>query len=525
MIDLLFKSIEIKEQLNDKLSLAKGYFGIGEMYFTQRDFSKAMIYFRKSLKLSQELKYSTQIGSNLNSIASIYSAQNKSDSAIVYYNKALETYKRTDYTYGISNLYINLGDEYRQKKDYTISENFLLKALQSKITLKEAEGIAIVNNHLANLYLTKFYGQAVSSANDLIKKAETFGLRSYNTSKHLGTLPVMRDASMLLKKIYQQQGKYPEALKFSEIFNALSDSVLNKEKIQSLTFAAARWNIEKKQQEINELEMTQQLNKEIIQHKEAETKQQKIIIFFIGGVFLLSVISIVIVALYIRKKRDAEYQQQLSAITALRMQNARNAMSPHFFFNLLSSLSGLTVQPEVMKEKIKSLALLLRKVIENIDQTAIPLNEEIDAVKAYINLYRLNIPEPFRVEYQIDEQTSPKSLIPSMMIQIPVENAIKHGLIPQEGEKILIISATNHTDYLHIAIKDNGIGLNASKGRSTGTGTGLKVLLQTIHLLNVKNTQKIKFSINEQVAGNSLKSGTVVDIQIPFSYNYALEAK
>lgn len=523
--DLLFKSIKIKEQLNDKLSLAKGYFGIGEMYFTQSDFSKAMTYFRKSLKLSQELKYSTQIGSNLNSIACIFSSESKSDSAIVYFKKAMETYRQTDYTYGISNLYINLGDEYRVKKNYLESEKLLIKALQSKIALDETEGIAIVNNHLANLFLSKSDGLNSGSAINLLIKAESFGLASYKTAKRLGTLPIMKEASKVLKKIYQQQGKYPDALNYSGIFNTLSDSILNKEKIQSLTFAEARWNIEKKQQEIKELERIQQLNQEIIQRKEAETGQQKIIIWSISTIFLLLTISVVIAALFIRKRRYAEYQRQLVAITALRMQNARNAMSPHFFFNLLASLSGLGSQPEILKEKLKNLSLLLRKVIENIDRTAIPLTEELEAVKAYISLYKENIPAPFSVEYLIEEGTMLKSLIPSMMIQIPVENAIKHGLMSIEGEKILIIRVTNDAEYQHIAINDNGIGLNASKGLSAGTGTGLKVLLQTILLLNAKNAKKIKFSVNDHPPDSSFTSGTAVKIEIPLNFNYALDKK
>jgi LytS/YehU family sensor histidine kinase len=129
------------------------------------------------------------------------------------------------------------------------------------------------------------------------------------------------------------------------------------------------------------------------------------------------------------------------------------------------------------------------------------------------------------VEYLIEEGTILKSMIPSMMIQIPVENAIKHGLMPIEGEKILIIRVTNDNEYQHITIKDNGIGLNASKGLSTGTGTGLKVLLQTILLLNAKNSQKIKFSINDNASDSSFTSGTAVEIEIPLSFNYALDKK
>jgi len=173
-----------------------------------------------------------------------------------------------------------------------------------------------------------------------------------------------------------------------------------------------------------------------------------------------------------------------------------------------------------LKEKLQSLSLLLRKTIENIDKTAVTLDEELDAVKAYIDLYRDKIPGSFRVEYIIEGENYHKRLIPSMILQIPVENAIKHGLMPLDGEKVLKINISDSEDFQRLVVEDNGIGLHASAGRSEGTGSGLKVLLQTIHLLNARNIQKIKFSMNEKTGSNV--SGTLVNIDIPYDYNFAI---
>jgi LytS/YehU family sensor histidine kinase len=110
-----------------------------------------------------------------------------------------------------------------------------------------------------------------------------------------------------------------------------------------------------------------------------------------------------------------------------------------------------------------------------------------------------------------------------MMIQIPVENAIKHGLMPLEGEKKLMIKVSDFDGYQQITVADNGIGLKASSGnQSTGTGTGLKVLMQTIHLLNLNNQKKIKFSVSERQQNQLDSCGTAVDILIPHDFNYTL---
>ena len=448
--DFLFKSIKIKEQLNDKLSLAKGYIAVGEMYYNRMDYPKARTYFEKSLYICRELKNLNEVGSNLSNIANILGAQSKSDSAIVFFNQALVFFRKTDNMAGISNLHINMGSEYSLKKNYLLAEKFLSLALKEKTKLSDEEGYAIVCHHLANLYLLKANGVDEKSKYHLLKMAEELGKDSYATAKRIGTIPVRRDASGILKRIYQKQGNYSEALNYSEIYNTLSDSLLNKDKIQALTFAEARWNIEKKQKEIDNLGDAQKLQQEIIEQNKLEARQHRIIIWLIVAFSLLGAISTLITHLYLRNRREAAYQKQLTNMTALKMQNTRNTMSPHFFLNLLATLTGLFGQPEELKEKLNSLALLLRRMFENIDKVAIPLEDELKAVKAYIDLYTNQIPETFDVEYIIAEGTKLDGLIPAMMLQIPVENAIKHGLMPLDGHKILKISIGENDGHQQI---------------------------------------------------------------------------
>ena len=518
--DYLFKSIKIKEQLNDKLSLVKGYFGLGEMYYKRKDYPKSLTYFKKSLKLSQEINYSTQIGSSYSSIASVYSDENKLDSAIFYYNKAMALYKQIDYPYGISNLYINLGDVYRVKKDYTRSEKLLLQALKSKTALNEEEETAIVKNYLANLYLTKFDRQDRDSTNNLLKKAEKFGLESYKTAKRLGTLPIMRDASKTLKNIYQKQGKYSDALKYSETSNSLNDSLLNKTKVEALTFAEARWNLEKKQQEIDNLENTQKLDHEIIAQKETEAKQHKFIIWILGAVFLLAIALTSFIALYIRKRRDALYQKQLSNIAILRMQNIRNALSPHFVFNVLNNIWAIIDDRENAKTQFDHLINLIRRSLINTEKLAIPMNDEIDFVKSFIELQKMRMDNNLKVVWKIEDGIDLTQSIPGMILQIAVENAIKHGLEPKKDNRVLLIDIKTESGFLKFNISDNGLGLQEAPSPTKGTGTGLKVLTNTIHILNQINDEKMSY----QIVNRDVKDGpgTKVIIKIPLQYNYNL---
>lgn len=271
---------------------------------------------------------------------------------------------------------------------------------------------------------------------------------------------------------------------------------------------------------IEELERERKLQAEIIKRKEKEARLKNTIIYLFGTIILFALAGILLLVSYVRKRKKKFQYDQMDRIVMLRMQNLRNRMSPHFFFNALSLLS-IVVDPDRVRVNLAHLSLLLRKSIENIDQTAISVEEELNVVKAYIDLQRQIIPGSFHFDIQIEEGVNMQWLIVAMMIQIPVENAIKHGLMPLEGEKRLSISIAEEAKDLIIVIMDNGIGFTASSGRSTGTGTGLNTLLQTISLLNQRNKNNIKFTIGENKLSNGENKGVSVRILVPdkFSFN------
>lgn len=519
---LLDKSIKLKVELGDSLSLAKGYTATGNLHYSRSNNKEALNYYKKTLKIYQEKGIIDELGSAYSNVGNAFSDLGNRDSALFCYQKSIEYHNKIGYPLGVSNSYINLGDEYRVRNDFRTSEKYLLKALNSKMKLEDEEGIATVYKYLANLYLDQSKSLAGESKVAKLIEAESFGKKSFAMAKKIGIKPAMQDGAWVLSKIYESLGKYKDALYYSDQYNELSKDILDKSKIEALAFAEARWNVAKEQQEIENLKKIQRYNTEIIKQSEVEARQHKLIIWTLIALSLFIGVSVLAIAMYVKKRRDAVYQKQLVKITSLRLQNTRNSISPHFFFNVLGSITGLTSQPERLKAKLKSLTYLLRKVIENIDQIAVSLESELEAVKAYVDLYSERIPQPFEADYNIGDGTNLNRLVPAMIIQIPVENAIKHGLMPLEGEKRLTVSVTEIDGFLRVTISDNGIGLKASAGRSTGTGTGLKVLMQTIRLLNTKNQEKIEFQVLEQNAITPDSPGSIVEIKIPINFSFII---
>jgi LytS/YehU family sensor histidine kinase len=120
----------------------------------------------------------------------------------------------------------------------------------------------------------------------------------------------------------------------------------------------------------------------------------------------------------------------------------------------------------------------------------------------------------------IDKNVNPELVkVLPMIIQIPVENAMKHALRPKTGHKELLVSISEREDAIVIKIQDNGAGYQPNTLNTKGTGTGLKVIYQTIEILNTRNKEKIKFSIHSNGAS---ESGTEVQIHIPLNYNFSL---
>jgi len=108
-----------------------------------------------------------------------------------------------------------------------------------------------------------------------------------------------------------------------------------------------------------------------------------------------------------------------------------------------------------------------------------------------------------------------------MIMQIPIENAMKHALRAKEGEKLLNISISKEAAGIQITIQDNGAGYHPEKQLQTkGTGTGLKVLYQTIDILNTKNDEKICLHIED--VKDPVASGTRVEITVPDEYNFEI---
>jgi sensor histidine kinase YesM len=120
----------------------------------------------------------------------------------------------------------------------------------------------------------------------------------------------------------------------------------------------------------------------------------------------------------------------------------------------------------------------------------------------------------------MDEGIDGESNIPKMIVQLHVENALKHGLLPKKSGGMLGIDISKAQDYILITITDNGIGRNlASKNMSQSTGKGMKILGQMFETYNKYNRNPLRQEIVDLFDNEGNPAGTQVKIYVPLDFN------
>lgn len=224
------------------------------------------------------------------------------------------------------------------------------------------------------------------------------------------------------------------------------------------------------------------------------------------------VLLLVIAYLYFayRKKEETVARLQMErSLVSLRVENIRNRVSPHFIFNVLNR------ELAAHNEGVDRLVRLLRMNLDLCDRYVVSLREELEFINIYVSLESKALGNDFDYSLEVDDNVDAEAYqLPSMMVQIFVENALKHGLRGVDGKKWLHLRVKHVGDSLEITVENNGSNHGVVAGR---VGTGLKVVMQTIHILNERNTRKLELKY-----GATSSDVWNVRIVIPDGYDFSI---
>jgi hypothetical protein len=167
-----------------------------------------------------------------------------------------------------------------------------------------------------------------------------------------------------------------------------------------------------------------------------------------------------------RVKRTIEKGKTERKLAELKMQALQAQMNPHFIFNALNSINTyiLKQEPEKASDFLDLFSKLIRKILNNSSKPMISLSTDIDIIRSYIDIEQIRFNGKFDYSIQVsDDIDQSKCLVPPLIIQPYVENAIWHGLMQLGKRGSLLINYSRHTDQLQIEVIDDGIGRKKSK--------------------------------------------------------------
>lgn len=203
-----------------------------------------------------------------------------------------------------------------------------------------------------------------------------------------------------------------------------------------------------------------------------------------------------------------EKSQLEASLHQAQLETLRMRLNPHFLFNCLQNISTLSLQqPAVAAQMLVQLGNLLRSALKQSSEPESTLSEELGLTRAYLDIEQMRFADRFSILTDIDPATQ-NALVPALLLQPIVENAIQHGLRHTRGNSVISISSRRGGNILTLTIRDNGTGIGSRSLAEIEMGTGLG---STCERLARMYPSQHTFSIRDLPEG-----GTEVAIDLPF---------
>lgn len=504
--NFLADSLNLHEAQNSILA------GLGQVYNDLRNYQLAHFYFRKA-----ERQYPPRNPKDAhffyNSWGNVYSSQEKPAEALKCFLKAQKAARQMGQPFMTAVVDANLGQTYLELNRLDSAQKYLANTTK----------FFFVQPNMQNDL--QFYIDGLNAALALkqnrLDKASAILSKPYDLSKMSPNYLYLYHKGWA--DLYERKGQFAKALQYQKLMKQYDDSLRNATMVSNV-----------QENELRFKQDTAIVRRDLIlQSTQAEAKSSRLILLLVIGLLVVGVLALVVFYRYKSLRHKHQHREEMNRMMALKMENVRNRFSPHFVFNIfISNLpKGVNVKP------LRLLIQVLRANLLTCDQVAVSLEDELQMVMSYSSLRHETNPFLPLPRFDIAKEVDMSLMLPSMIIQIPVENALKHAFVGMEesGEKPLLdVKVWIEDGMLRIDVIDNGCGgVGAVAGMGTrktnaaaSTGTGLRILNSTIEMLNAGNARKLYFKMQSRIGaaggGSDRQKGMCVSIGVPCEYDYSV---
>lgn len=507
--NFLADSLNLHEAQNSILA------GLGQVYNDLRNYQLAHFYFRKA-----ERQYPPRNPKDAhffyNSWGNVYSSQEKPAEALKCFLKAQKATLQMGQPFMTAVVDANLGQTYLELNRLDSAQKYLANTTK----------FFFVQPNMQNDL--QFYIDGLNAALALkqnrLDKASAILSKPYDLSKMSPNYLYLYHKGWA--DLYERKGQFAKALQYQKLMKQYDDSLRNATMVSNVQENELRF---KQDTAIVRRDLT-------LQSTQAEAKSSRLILLLVIGLLVVGVLALVVFYRYKSLRHKHQHREEMNRMMALKMENVRNRFSPHFVFNVLNIFisnlpKGVNVKP------LRLLIQVLRANLLTCDQVAVSLEDELQMVMSYSSLRHETNPLLPMPRFDIAKEVNMSLMLPSMILQIPVENALKHAFVGMEesGEKPqLDVKIWIEDGMLRIDVIDNGcggVGAVAGMGirkanAAASTGTGLRILNSTIEMLNAGNARKMYFKMQSRAGaaggGSDRQKGMCVSIGVPCEYDYSV---
>jgi sensor histidine kinase YesM len=244
-------------------------------------------------------------------------------------------------------------------------------------------------------------------------------------------------------------------------------------------------------------------------------------VLIFGTIYIIFIIRVY----NIKKKQKLEYDRRVE-MSKIELKALRSQMNPHFIFNSLNAIQHYIFNTEsaVAIKYLNKFARLVRIILNNSERPTVTVGDDLEALKLYLELEQMRFEEKFDYEIIVDESVDVDyDIMPPLLMQPYVENAILHGLNPKPEKGKLTIRLHSENNFLICTISDNGIGREkAAEIRRTmpvkrHQSLGMKITEDRLKILNEINNSALSVTISDLKDENNEALGTKVELFVPLN--------
>ncbi|PKW28735.1 tetratricopeptide repeat-containing sensor histidine kinase [Flavobacterium lindanitolerans] len=414
--------------------------------------------------------------------------RNDAKAAVENYKKALENVKhKPEEAIKIKN---EIAKVYASENEFDKAIEINKKLINEAKEKNDSETQIVQMQELAAIY---FKQQEAEKGISVLKKAYELAIQN-------GKTILAKNSLDQLISEYNAKGNGEKSIELYENFFENFESLIKSDNslVDSKVFQVT-------EDRIKHLEKERALKDELI------SKKNTFNYFLLGSVVLMVLLFVFIVkALYSIKTKNKK----------IALQSLRREMNPHFIFNSLNSVNQFISENKELEANkyLTSYSNLMRNMMENSNKDFVTLNNEVEQLKKYLDLEHLRFNEKFDYEITIDDALDGDAvLVPNMLLQPHLENAIWHGLRYKEGKGFLKLDFKLKNNMVKVIVDDNGIGLTKSRELKTTNqkvheSRGMTNTRERISLLNELYKKNISLKISEK---KNPETGTRIEISFP----------